>query len=91
MDSQIYVNMLITSNMKKRREYMTYSPKNYLPSNLLECDSPGILKLPKIGGIVRSVSIATFHVYFILETSSQVRASSGPLFLAISSCSVKRK
>lgn len=42
MDSQIYVNMLITSNMKKRREYMTYSPKNYLPSNLLECDSPGI-------------------------------------------------
>ena len=46
-----------------------------------------VRKLPKTGGTNRSVSIAAFHVYFILETCSHVRASSVPLLSAISSCS----
>ncbi|CAL5062489.1 unnamed protein product [Urochloa decumbens] len=47
------------------------------------------LKLPKIGGTMRSVSSATRHVSFILARSSHARAASppSPLLSAISSCS----
>lgn len=40
---------------------------------------------------MRRVSIAAFHVYFILEISSHVRTSPVPLLSAISSCSASHR
>jgi len=45
-----------------------------------------LLKIPNTGGKILSVSIATFHVYFILARSSYVKDSPEYLLFAISSC-----